>query len=74
MQTNPSDGKQDESAQNTFRNSDIQDSQRDIDRLSRDEVTLDLPEVRDIPGQEHIHVLPLVILPTRRFLQMMKRV
>ena len=37
---------------------DIHDSQRDIDRLRPEEATLDLPDVKDIPGQEHIHVPP----------------
>jgi hypothetical protein len=41
------------------RNQDLQDSQHDRERLIPDEATIDLPEVRDIPGQEHIHVLPL---------------
>jgi len=36
--------------------SDIEDSSRDKERLQPDEATLDLPEVKDIPGQEHIHV------------------
>jgi len=38
---------------------DLEDSPRDIDRLKREETTIDLPEVSDIPGQEHIHVMPL---------------
>jgi hypothetical protein len=38
---------------------DLTDPQRDQDRLRPDETTIDLPEVRDIPGQEHIHVAPL---------------
>lgn len=38
---------------------DIQDSFRDQQRLKPDNATLDLPEVRDIPGQEHIKVAPL---------------
>jgi hypothetical protein len=40
-------------------NSDLRDSQRDEERLKPDEATLDLPDVSDIPGQEHIHVAPL---------------
>ena len=40
-------------------NADLQDSPRDRDRLKPEETTIDLPEVKDIPGQEHIHVLPL---------------
>ena len=41
------------------RNTDITDSPQDREKLKPDEATLDLPEVRDIPGQEHIHVPPL---------------
>lgn len=35
---------------------DIQDSKADQEKLQPDEATLDLPDVKDIPGQEHIHV------------------
>ncbi len=35
---------------------DLTDSKRDQERLKPDETTIDLPDVRDIPGQEHIHV------------------
>jgi len=35
---------------------DLPDSPRDEARLQGDEATLDLPEVKDIPGQEHVHV------------------
>ena len=38
---------------------DLHDSKRDVERLKPDKATLDLPEVKDIPGQEHVHVLPL---------------
>jgi hypothetical protein len=34
---------------------DLQDPPRDQERLQPDETTMDLPEVKDIPGQEHIH-------------------
>jgi hypothetical protein len=34
---------------------DLQDSPRDRERLQPDEATLDLPDVKDIPGQEFIH-------------------
>lgn len=37
----------------------LDDSADDRKHLKPDESTLDLPEVRDIPGQEHIHVPPL---------------
>ncbi len=35
---------------------DLTDSPQDEAKLQGEETTLDLPEVRDIPGQEHIHV------------------
>ncbi len=34
---------------------DLEDSQQDKKQLRPDESTMDLPDVRDIPGQEHIH-------------------
>ncbi len=36
--------------------SDIKDSDKDIKNLQQEEVTLDLPDVSDIPGQENIRV------------------
>ncbi len=39
----------------TNRNADLQDSERDRDKLKNEEATLDLPDVKDIPGQEHVH-------------------
>jgi len=44
---------------NTAANEDITDSKRDQDRLKPDEAILDLPDVSDIPGQEHVRPLPL---------------
>jgi hypothetical protein len=35
---------------------DIHDNERDIERMQPDEAILDLPDVEDIPGQEHIKV------------------
>jgi hypothetical protein len=35
---------------------DIADSERDEQYLKSEEATIDLPDVKDIPGQEHIHV------------------
>lgn len=43
----------------TTRNTDLTDPQRDQDRLRPDEGTIDMPEVKDIPGQEHVHVPPM---------------
>ena len=37
------------------KNEDLPDSARDAEKLRADESTIDLPEVSDIPGQEHIH-------------------
>jgi len=36
--------------------SDLQDSPRDEEKLRSDETTMDMPEVKDIPGQEHVRV------------------
>lgn len=38
------------------KSSDIKDSKKDEEKLKQDEVTLDLPDVKDIPGQENIRV------------------
>ena len=38
---------------------DLADNQHDLDRLKSETVTLDLPDVSDIPGQENITVPPL---------------
>ncbi|WP_276481131.1 hypothetical protein [Paraflavitalea pollutisoli] len=35
---------------------DLTDSPEDEAKMQGEEVTLDLPEVKDIPGQEHVHV------------------
>ena len=35
---------------------DLPDSPRDAERLKSDETTIDLPDVSDIPGQEHVQV------------------
>lgn len=41
---------------NKKRYSEIKDSKRDTEKLKQDQVTLDLPDVKDIPGQENIKV------------------
>lgn len=38
-----------------FRNTDLQDNAHDEERMQPEEVILDLPDVKDIPGQEFIH-------------------
>ncbi len=37
-------------------NTDLPDSEKDKKKLRQDKATLDLPDVKDIPGQENIHV------------------
>src|SRR3977135_1217419 len=37
---------------------DLSDSKKDQKKMEEEEVTLDLPEVKDIPGQEHVRPLP----------------
>ena len=37
------------------RNSDIQDPLRDQEKLKAGETKIDLPDVKDIPGQEYVH-------------------
>jgi hypothetical protein len=41
---------------------DLQDSERDKERLQPDETTIELPDVKDIPGQEFVQVPPLGML------------
>ena len=41
------------------RNADLPDSPYDAERLKPDETTIDLPDVHDIPGQEHVNTAPL---------------
>lgn len=35
---------------------DLTDSERDIERMQPEETTIEMPDVEDIPGQEHIRV------------------
>ena len=46
----------DSSPARNARSGDLTDPERDQERLRPDEATIDMPEVKDIPGQEHIHV------------------
>ena len=39
----------------TDRSSDLPDSPRDKEKLKEEETKIDLPDVKDIPGQEYIH-------------------
>ena len=45
--------------ENTRNHNDISDSEQDKQKLKSDKASLDLPDAREIPGQEHIHVPPL---------------
>jgi len=40
---------------NNMLNGDIADSPRDKKELEQDTAIIDLPDVKDIPGQEHVH-------------------
>ncbi len=33
---------------------DLEDSEKDVQKMQNEETTLDLPDVKDIPGQEHV--------------------
>ena len=44
---------------NNPREDDLTDSASDQERLKPEETTIDLPDVSDIPGQEHIHIPPI---------------
>jgi hypothetical protein len=44
---------------NLLMHTDIQDSEKDQKKLAPEETSMELPEVKDIPGQEHVHVPPL---------------
>jgi len=43
-------------ANKSSKNTDLQDSERHKKELKQEEVTLDLPDVKDIPGQENVNV------------------
>ena len=47
--------KQNANNKNAAIKTDLQDSERDKERLKPDEATIDLPDVKDIPGQEFVH-------------------
>ena len=38
------------------KNKDLTDSKKDEQKLQPDEATINLPDVKDIPGQEYVHV------------------
>ncbi|UYQ94076.1 hypothetical protein MKQ68_03095 [Chitinophaga horti] len=44
---------------NPLQHTDLPDNDRDRKHLEPEETSIELPEVRDIPGQEHVHVPPL---------------
>lgn len=43
----------------TKKKTDLPDSEKDKKHLKSEEFEIDIPDVKDIPGQEHIHVPPL---------------
>lgn len=43
-------------------NDDLPDTPHDAERLKREETVIDLPDVKDIPGQEFVHTAPLGML------------
>lgn len=47
------------SGSNRFDNPDLPDNKQDQDELKSESFSIDLPDVKDIPGQEFIHPLPL---------------
>lgn len=48
--------------QNSSVPNDLPDSPKDREKLEGEETTIDLPEVKDIPGQEFVHAPPLGML------------
>ncbi|MBV9988739.1 MAG: hypothetical protein JO301_13760 [Chitinophagaceae bacterium] len=44
------------SAKDQHPQTDLVDNERDEERMQPEETTIDLPDVEDIPGQEHVHV------------------
>src|SRR6476620_5963421 len=68
MDTNPRSAANNEPPRDTAinraaaENADLPDSPHDAERLKGDEATLDLPEVKDIPGQEFVHTAPMGML------------
>src|SRR5690348_17294662 len=47
---------QDKTTMQRARSTDLPDSPEDAERLKPEETTIDLPDVKDIPGQEFVHV------------------
>lgn len=43
----------------SYMKQDIHDSPRDSEELKDENFTIDMPDVSDIPGQEHVHVLSM---------------
>jgi hypothetical protein len=52
-------GHEERTQNSVSRNRDLSDSPHDQERLQGDEAILDLPEVKDIPGQEFVQAPPL---------------
>jgi hypothetical protein len=68
MDTNRRDAETNEPPRETainraaVQNADLPDSPHDAERLKGEEATIDLPEVKDIPGQEFVHTAPMGML------------
>ncbi len=58
----PDETDENESSEYSNPLNDLPDSPHDEERMKPEEVILDLPDVKDIPGQEHIHVPSLGML------------
>lgn len=51
-----SDHSSDSATSKSVKNQDLPNSQHDEDRMKEETFTINLPDVSDIPGQEHVHV------------------
>jgi len=59
MDDNYSENKPSSTGTSKLLSQDLPDSVHDEERMQPEEVILDLPDVKDIPGQEHIVAPPL---------------
>ncbi len=57
--TNHNPNAHDAAGKQAARNTDLPDSPHDAERLKPEETIIELPDVKDIPGQEFVHVPPL---------------
>ena len=61
MKNNPGDNDKIVNTDNRIINAseDLPDSPADTEEMKSETVNMDLPDVKDIPGQEHVHEVPL---------------